>query len=164
MLSRPEAPVLRPYRSEDCPALIALFQDTVRHVCAIDYTPPQLTAWSGNPLEDIWDASFRSHYTLVAVLGEEIVGFADMAPGGDGDPGTYLDRLYVHKDHQREGIATALCDALESAAPSGRIYTHASLTARPFFLARGYQEVRRQTVERLGVKMDNFVMEKYLSR
>ena len=72
------------------------------------------------------------------------------------------DRLYVHKDHQRKGIAAALCDALEAAAKPGRIYTHASLTARPFFLARGYKELRRQTVERLGVKMDNFVMEKRL--
>ena len=108
MPSRPEALVLRPYRAEDCPALISLFQDTVRHVCAIDYTPPQLTAWSGNPLEDVWDASFRSHYTLVAMLGEEIAGFADLAPGTDSSPGAYLDRLYVHKDHQREGIAAAL--------------------------------------------------------
>ena len=164
MPSRPEALVLRPYRAEDCPALISLFQDTVRHVCAIDYTPPQLTAWSGNPLEDVWDASFRSHYTLVAMLGEEIAGFADLAPGTDSSPGGYLDRLYVHKDHQRKGIAAALCDALEAAAKPGRIYTHASLTARPFFLARGYQEVHRQTVERLGVKMDNFVMEKHLPR
>ena len=160
MPSRPEELVLRPYRAEDCPALISLFQDTVRHVCAIDYTPPQLTAWSGNPLEDVWDASFRSHYTLVAMLGEEIAGFADLAPGTDSSPGAYLDRLYVHKDHQRKGIATALCDALEAAVDAPRFVAHASLTARPFFEHRGYRLIRAQQVQRRGVMLTNFVMEK----
>ena len=103
-----------------------------------------------------WNRSFLEHYSVIAEENHTIAGFGDISRQG------YLDRLYVHKDHQREGIATALCDALEAAAKPGRIYTHASLTARPFFLARGYKELRRQTVERLGVKMDNFVMEKRL--
>ena len=38
--------------------------------------------------------------------------------------------------------------------------THAALTARPFFLARGYQVVQEQQVERRGVLLTNFVMEK----
>lgn len=36
--------ILRPYRSEDCPALAALFYDTVHTVNARDYTPEQLDA------------------------------------------------------------------------------------------------------------------------
>ena len=31
------------------------------------------------------------------------------------DADGYLDRLYVHKDYQGRGVATALCDALEQA-------------------------------------------------
>ena len=83
-----------------------------------------------------------------------MAGFADMDQAG------YLDRLYVHRDFQRRGIATALCDALEAACPCARYTTHASITARPFFLARGYRVVRAQQVERRGVKLTNFVMEK----
>lgn len=51
-----------------------------------------------------WDASFRAHKTIIAVKNGEIVGFGDMDETG------YLDRLYVHKDYQGQGIASAICD------------------------------------------------------
>lgn len=53
-----------------------------------------------------WDASFRAHKTIIAVKNGEIVGFGDMDETG------YLDRLYVHKDYQGQGIASAICDEL----------------------------------------------------
>lgn len=146
--------LLRPYRSEDCPALAELFYQTVHTVNARDYSHPQLDAWAdGYPDLAAWDRSLSRHHTLVAVLDGRIVGFADMADNG------YLDRLYVHKDYQGQGIASALCDALEQAV-SGPYETHASLTARPFFARRGYQVVKEQQVERKGVLLTNFVMRK----
>ena len=131
---------LRPYRTQDCPALAGLFYDTVHTVNARNYTPPQLDAWAdGHADLAVWDGV--------------IVGFGDMASDG------YLDRLYVHKDYQGRGIATALCDALEQAVP-GLYTTHASITARPFFEHRGYRVVREQQVERKGILLTNFVMQK----
>ena len=145
---------LRAYEPGDCPAMAALFYDTVHTVNAVDYTPAQRDAWAdGRPDLAAWDASFRAHRTLVAVRDGEIVGFADLAQDG------YLDRLYVHKDYQRQGVASALCDRLEAAA-EGRVYTHASITARPFFEKRGYRVLRSQQVERRGQRLENFVMEK----
>ena len=146
---------LRPYRSADCPALAELFYDTVHTVCAGDYTPEQLDAWAPGAADPAaWDASFLAHRTLVAVEGGTPVGFADMDESG------YLDRLYVHRDFQRRGIAAALCDALEAASAAKTFTTHASLTARPFFEHRGWRVVREQTVFRRGVALNNFVMEK----
>ena len=147
--------VLRPYRSEDCGEMAELFYETVHSVNAADYAPEQLDAWASGEVDlSAWDASFRAHHTLVAEMEGQMAGFADMDGGG------YLDRLYVHRDFQGQGIATALCDALEAACPCARYTTHASITARPFFLARGYRVVRVQQVERRGVKLTNFVMEK----
>lgn len=146
---------LRPYEHRDCRALARLFFDTVRTVNRRDYSLVQVEAWA--PVEPdlaAWDASLSAHHTLVAAEGEKIVGFADMDPDG------YLDRLYVHKDHQGRGIATALCDALEGGSAAPRFTTHASLTARPFFEARGYRVVRAQQVERRGTSLPNFIMEK----
>ena len=140
---------LRPYRPADCPALAELFYHTVHTVCARDYSSEQLDAWADGQVDlAAWNASFLAHTTLVAVEGGTIVGFADLAPEG------YLDRLYVHKDWQRRGVASALCDALAEAK-----VTHASLTARPFFEKRGWRVVREQQVERHGVLLTNFVME-----
>ena len=145
---------LRPYRTQDCPALAGLFYDTVHTVNARDYTPPQLDAWAdGHADLAAWDRSLSEHHSLVAVWDGVIVGFGDMASDG------YLDRLYVHKDYQGRGIATALCDALEQAVP-GPYTTHASITARPFFEHRGYRVVRKQQVERKGILLTNFVMQK----
>ena len=146
---------LRLYRSEDCPALAQIFYDTVHTVNARDYTPEQLDAWADGHVDlDAWNTSFLAHHTLVAEENGEILGFADMDGAG------YLDRLYVHKDHQGRGVATALCSTLEAACPVKNFTTHASLTARPFFESRGYQVLRRQTVVRHGIPLDNYVMEK----
>ena len=146
---------LRDYESRDCPALARLFYETVHTVNRRDYTQSQVDAWATGTVDlAAWDASFTAHHTLVAEEDGVILGFADMASDG------YLDRLYVHKDHQGRGIATALCDALEAASAAARFITHASLTARLFFEKRGYRVVKAQQVERRGVFLTNFVMEK----
>ena len=150
------AVTLRPYRPEDCPALAALFYETVHTVNAAHYTPAQLDAWAPACGPDLaaWDKSFRAHRTLVAELDGRLAGFGDLDPAAG-----YLDRLYVHKDLQGRGVATALCNALEEAA-AGPVVTHASVTARPFFARRGYRVLRAQQVERRGVTLANYVMEK----
>ena len=68
-----------------------------------------------------WDASFRAHKTIIAVKNGEIVGFGDMDETG------YLDRLYVHKDYQGQGIASAICDELERFTAGKTFTTHASI-------------------------------------
>lgn len=152
---------LRPYRSGDCPVLGELFRQTVLGVNCRDYTPEQLAAWTGGADLAAWDRSFLLHTTLVAEAGDgAVVGFGDLDPIGGMEGSAYLDRLYVHRDHQREGIATALCDALEGFVPGRRVLTHASVTARPFFLRRGYRVLREQQVMRMGVTLTNFVMER----
>ena len=90
----------------------------------------------------------------VLVKDGEIVGFGNMDESG------YLDMLYVHSEHQREGIATAICDMLEEHCPADEFTTHASITAKPFFEQRGYRVTKKQQVECRGVMMTNFVMEK----
>lgn len=146
---------LRNYQSADLPEMARMFYETVHSVCAREYTSEQLDAWATGVIDTAaWDASLRAHHSIVAVEGEIIVGFGDMDETG------YLDRLYVHKDFLRQGIATAICNALEQAAPVRRFTTHASMTARPFFEQRGYRVLKIQTVERFGVPLTNFIMHK----
>lgn len=149
--------IIREYQTEDCRELADLFYHTVHTVNAKDYTKEQLAAWATGRVDlDKWNQSFLKHYSLVAVRDKIIAGFGDIDKSG------YLDRLYVHKDYQGEGIATAICDQLEQAV-LGKIVTHASITARPFFEKRGYRVVREQQIEREGVFLTNFVMEKRFS-
>lgn len=146
---------LRDYSKPDCAILAQLFYDTVHMVNAKDYTREQLDAWATGEVNlEAWNESFQAHHTVVAELDGKIVGFGDMDEIG------YLDRLYVHKDYQRRGVATAICNALEQNSNAAEFTTHASITARPFFEKRGYTVVREQQVERRGVLLTNFVMGK----
>ncbi|MBS7337450.1 MAG: GNAT family N-acetyltransferase, partial [Thermoguttaceae bacterium] len=51
---------------------------------------------------------------------------------------------------------------LESVVESATITTCASITAKPFFEGRGFRVVKRQEVERQGIRLVNFVMVKRL--
>lgn len=147
--------MIRAYQPEDLPAVLKLFYETVHTVNAQDYSPAELDAWAPEePDAEGWNRSLMEHRSLTAWEGEILVGFADMDESG------YLDRLYVHWDCQGKGIATALVDALERAVPAEKYTTHASITAKPFFLKRGYRVVKEQQVQRRGVTLTNYVMEK----
>ena len=146
---------LRAYRPSDCETLARLFYDTVHTVNAKDYREEQLRVWATGEVDlEAWNQSFLEHHTVVALVGNVLAGFGDVDKTG------YLDRLYVHKDYQGQGIATAICDELEGAFPVEKISTHASITAKPFFLGRGYRVAREQQVLRQGIALTNFVMEK----
>lgn len=100
---------------------------------------------------------WRRSVVLLAEEDDVLLGFASLDVEGG-----LIDHLYVHKDYQRRGIASALCDQLESWAISSVLSTEASLTAVRFFSARGYQLVRRQQVVRRGVMLANIIMKKSL--
>lgn len=132
-----------------------LFYQTVHHVNLGDYSREQVNAWATGQVDlEAWDSSFSEHVTVLAEENGRIIGFGDMSLAG------YLDRLYVHKDYQRQRIGTMICDELESRVSAVRYWTPASITAKPFFLSRGYRVVREQNVERRGVLLTNYVMEK----
>lgn len=98
---------IRKYQSSDCKALADLFYHTVHTVNAKDYTKEQLQVWATGQVDlENWDQSLQEHFSVVAVENEKILGFGDIDRTG------YLDRLYVHKDYQGKGIATAICNQL----------------------------------------------------
>ena len=150
---------LRKYTPSDCAQMAELFYQTVHSVNAKDYTQEQLDAWATGEVDlQAWDESFQAHKTDIAVENGDIIGFGDMDESG------YLDRLYVRKDYQGQGVASAICEELERLAAGKTFTTHASITAKLFFQHRGYHVVRKQEVIRHGVALTNYVMEKQPER
>lgn len=149
---------IRPYVASDWQQVRQLFYDTVYAINARDYSPEQLEAIA--PLNDEkkrMQASLETTYTLIAEKNNVVIGFANITNDG------YIDHLYVHKDHQGQGVGSQLLKALEHKAQElglQRLYTHASITARPFFEHAGYQVIEEQQIERNGIFLTNFVMEK----
>lgn len=146
--------LIRKYQPSDCKELAELFYNTVHTINTKDYTKEQVDTWAPRQIDlKAWNQSLQEHFSMVAVENDTIIGFGDIDKTG------YLDRLYVHLEYQGKGIATALCNQLETAV-QGNIVTHASITARPFFEKRGYKVVKKQEVERRGIFLTNFVMVK----
>ena len=106
-----------------------------------------------------WSRSLNQNYSYVAEKDKEIVGFIDMTSEG------LLNRLYVHRDYQRQKIATQLLEKIEMIARAHElteITTEASITARPFFERRNFLVTTSQLVEKNGVQMKNYKMVKKL--
>ncbi|WP_343101192.1 GNAT family N-acetyltransferase [Romboutsia sp. MSSM.1001216sp_RTP31141st1_G3_RTP31141_220114] len=149
---------IREYKSSDCDKIADLFYNTVHFINAKDYTQEQLNVWATGNIDIYkWDKSFLNNYTLVAEENNMIIGFGDINNEG------YLDRLYVHKDYQNIGIATALCDKLEKRYHVEYIITHSSITTKPFFEKRRYKVIKKQFVERNGIRLTNYIMKKYIN-
>ncbi len=152
--------IVRPYRPEEIASLARLFTETVRSIVTTDYSEEQLAAWAPDP-PDIadWRRRLSGLTTFVSESDCEIAGFVTLESNG------HLDYLYVHRRFQRKGIASALCLRVEQEALSlgiWRLFTEASITARPFFERAGYRVIAPQTVERAGIPLTNYRMEKFL--
>ncbi len=149
--------IIRQYKQSDLDTLANLFYQTVHNVNCADYTEEQLCAWTNSPESlKTKQENLSKQYTLLAEIDGETVGFGSIDKNG------CLDFLYVHKDYQRQGVATALCDELEKNYST--ITTYASKTAKPFFEGRGYYTVKEQEVERFGIKLKNYEMRKSCSK
>lgn len=148
---------LRKYSEGDLEEIADLFYNTVHFINIRDYSLSQVDVWADGKIDyNKWNCSFLEHYSIVALKHGVIAGFGDI------DKNHYLDRLYVHKNYQGQGIASSICNELEKYAAGHLVTVHASITARGFFENRGYKVLKEQQVERSGILLKNYVMEKYI--
>jgi putative acetyltransferase len=151
--------LVRAYRPEDRDAVINVTVRAIRESAIRDYSPSQIDAWAGGDRIHNWSA-LDDRLIWVGVIDEFIIGFADLKPSG------HLDRMYVHPEYEGRGIASALLNRLEEAARCqgiSRLFTEASITAKPFFERRGFEVLTAQVVEFRGEQFTNFQMEKHLT-
>jgi putative acetyltransferase len=151
---------LRIYKIDDTEEIIKLFYDTVHEVNIHDYTKAQVDAWAPkNTDTEVWIKRLGDKFTYVAEEDNKIIGFGQLEANG------YIDCFYCHKDFQRRGIGTKILEQIESKARAleiKKLFTEASITAKPFFESKNFIVVRKQKVERNGQKFINFVMEKLI--
>jgi putative acetyltransferase len=150
---------LRPMLPDDGPLLAAIFQESIEVLGEEDYDEGQRNAWASAADEPSFQERLEGALTLVATIGGSPVGFIALeGPGA-------IAMLYVHPAVARQGVASMLFDAVERLA-TGRgakqLTVEASDTAKPFFDAKGFMSLHRQTVEIGDYWLGNTRMEKAL--
>ena len=153
--------VVRKYRPGEEAALWRLFFETVRTVNRRDYSDEQVRAWAPDEWDEPrWTARIQSNAPYVCVHADLLIGFADVQPSG------YIDQFFVHPAWQGRGVGKSLFAMLEAEARGrgcAELSSHVSITARPFFEARGFHVVAAREVTLGRVVLPNFRMVKRLA-
>ena len=145
----------------DIPEISRLYFNTVRRVNARDYTEEQLRAWVPTiPPAAFWTERFKTRKVFVAEQNSEIRGFAEFENSG------HVDCFYVHHQYQRRGVGSALFARIEEEARRigvRRLHAEVSLTARPFFEAKGFVVLESRNTLFRDVDFQLYLMEKYVA-
>lgn len=153
--------IIRSYQEIDAPELAAIYFNTIHTINAKDYSSTQLDAWAPtSSLEtESWIRKWKKLPPLVATMNSKVVGFAELEENG------HIDCFYCHHDYQGIGIGNALMKAIEDSARKNKVsklFAEVSITAKPFFEAKGFTVKKQQTVTIRGEALTNFLMEKMI--
>lgn len=148
----------REYKNTDLHAVMDLFYVTVHEVNKNDYSEEQLGAIAPKDANEYhWEKSLEKNHTIVVEEDDKLIAFGNIGKTG------YLDRLYVHPDYLRKGIASKLVEELEEYAKkhgSHVINVTSSITSKAFFESKGYAVIEEQINERRGERLLRYLMEK----
>lgn len=152
--------LIRNFASGDEPHLARIYYEAVHQTAAADYSPEQLAVWAPADRDPVqWAERIRRIKPFIAEIDGAIVGYADLQPDG------YIDLFYVSPKVGRRGVGSALLSHIQTLAVAKRVprlYTQASLTARPFFEKFNFVVDAAQVVVVSGIPLRNFRMSKYL--
>jgi putative acetyltransferase len=142
--------------------LAAIYFHTIHKINVKDYSPEQVDAWApSSSLEiDGWMRKWRKIQPIVAMIKDNIVGFAELEDNG------HIDCFYCHHEYQGCGIGSALMREVEDSARKNKLsklFAEVSITAKPFFESKGFIVKKEQSVTIRGMALTNFVMEKMLA-
>ena len=151
---------LRPYVPADARRCAEIFRSSIDELAADDYSDDQREAWASRADDEAaFGKGLSAMLTLIALVDGEPAGFASLK-GTD-----VIHMLFVAPDHAREGVATALLDALTKlAAARGakRLTVEASEVAKPLFDKLGFTAEKRNVVNVNGEWLANTTMTKTL--
>lgn len=146
---------LSPFEEEMAGHLAEIFSLAVQETCAKDYSEEEREAWLSSLDKGKLSVRLKSSFSLVAFLGDRPIAFGNIEEGG------HLDMLYAHPDYQGLGAASMISVVLEAHA-GGHVHAESSLTAKGFFLKRGYSVLEEEAVLRNGVSLRRFRMGKQM--
>jgi GNAT superfamily N-acetyltransferase len=152
---------IRRYKRGEERAVWSVYFAATRESIARDYHAELIDRWAPQDYDaNEWVNRLAQKNPFVAAVDEKIVGMVEIE--GDG----FIDYFYVHPLYQGKGIGKALLATVESEAVKlgvSAIFADVSITAKGFFLSRGFSITEAKSNVILGHPAPNFRMQKKLS-
>jgi len=152
---------LREATPADLQSILKVFTDCIDITAAADYNEEERRVWkSSAQTPEKWLNRIDQQAFWLACEEDLVAGFATL------EDNNYIDCMYVSPAFQGRGIAQLLLDTIENLARSKRtqlISSDVSHTARGFFEKNSYQVIHPNQIEKDGVILVNFKLEKHLS-
>jgi putative acetyltransferase len=152
---------IQTYSPDNAREIADLFHKSVHAIAPSLYSSEQKEVWAPALVDyEGWAERLNVKNPFVAFIEGRVAGFIELDADG------HIDCIYTHPDFQGRGVAAALYERLLAEARVKnikRLYVEASLVAKPFFEHRGFSMVKKNEVQRNGITLVNFSMEKYLS-
>ena len=147
---------LRRYITGEETQIWGVYYRATHETNAADYHTELLNRWAPPDMDMTqWACRLRETNPFVALLDDQIVGFAELDASG------FLEYFYVTPDHQRQGVGKALMSKLISEAYNlgvTAVTADVSITSKNFFLAHGFEIVESRMNIIMGHPAPNFSM------
>ena len=152
---------VRRYQKGEEGAIWQVYFAATRESISRDYHADLIDRWASHDHDvNKWNDRLVQKNPFVAVQGGDIIGMAEIEADG------FIDYFYVHPKAQGRGVGKALLAAVESEAVKlgvSLIFADVNITAKSFFLSRGFCITKTKSNVILGHPAPNFRMEKRLN-
>jgi putative acetyltransferase len=152
--------LIRNFNIGDEEAIWSVFYDSVHQIASANYTETQVNAWASKEVDPIvWAKHIQKLKPFVVEVEQQIVAYADLQADG------LIDHFFVSPLFTRQGVGSLLMQQIRQKAAQqnlDRLFSHVSLTAKPFFTHWGFTVEKAQTVTIRNVQLNNFLMVKTL--
>jgi putative acetyltransferase len=152
---------IRRYQAGEENAIWNIVFLATRESIARDYHPDLIERWAPHDKDmGEWTKRLAQQNPFIAIVDGVPVGMGELEDSG------FIDYFYVHPKFQGVGVGKALLAVIENEAERlgiGRIYADVSVTAEPFFSARGFEVVEARSNTILGHSAPNFAMAKHIN-
>lgn len=150
---------VRPADPAEADAILDLHAASIRAFGPAAYDEAQVEGWARREEPD-YPIGEEGHRFVVAERRDELAGFGHLDAAG-----AEIAAVYVHPDHAREGVGSAILAALEATAREhgvDELDLLASKNAVPFYGAAGYERVETECHETCGEELECVHMRKGL--
>ncbi|MEH6464994.1 MAG: GNAT family N-acetyltransferase [Shewanella psychromarinicola] len=139
-----------------------LYHCAVQGIIHPRYPKLKLNAWSSAPRSaKFWQLRYKRNKAWLALDNQHVIGFISVETHFKYQG--YIDCLYVHPNHQHQGIASALCSHLQHWAIQqqySNLSVDASCLSKPLFETMGFILQHTSYQQKRGQTFSGFYMKK----